>query len=42
MRAPRAVRVAKGAGGRDKVLEIDLEPAELEARIRTMGDEKAS
>ena len=40
--APRAVRVAKGASGRDKVLEIDLDAAELEARLRTMGDGKTS
>jgi uncharacterized protein YggU (UPF0235/DUF167 family) len=35
---PRAVRVARGAGGRDKVLEVDLEPAALAARLSTIED----
>jgi uncharacterized protein YggU (UPF0235/DUF167 family) len=40
--APRAVRVAKGASGRDKVLWIELDAALLEARLRAIGDGKAS
>jgi uncharacterized protein YggU (UPF0235/DUF167 family) len=33
----RAVRIAHGAGGRDKVVEVDLEPEELSRRLAACG-----
>jgi uncharacterized protein len=36
----RAVRLAKGASGRDKVIEVDLEADELERRLAACMDRK--
>jgi uncharacterized protein len=33
----RSVRLAHGAGGRDKVVEVDLEPEELSRRLAACG-----
>lgn len=35
--SPKAVRLAHGAGGRDKVVEVDLEPEELSRRLAACG-----
>ena len=35
---PRAVRLVRGAGGRDKALDVDLDPAELAARLQAIED----
>ena len=36
----RSVRVAHGAGGRDKVVEVDLDPEELSARLARAREAK--
>ena len=36
----RAVRLAHGAGGRDKVIDVDLEADELERRLWACRDRK--
>ena len=38
--ATRAVRVTHGAGGRDKMLEVDLDAATLAARLSELEDGK--
>jgi len=36
----RAVRLVRGAGGRDKVVEVDLEADELERRLAACMEHK--
>ena len=36
----RSVRIAHGAGGRDKVVEVDLDPQELAARLARAREAK--
>ena len=36
----RSVRVAHGAGGRDKVVDVDLDPEELARRLAACGARK--
>ncbi len=36
----RSVRLAHGAGGRDKVVEVDLDPDELARRVTACGARK--